>query len=248
MLLLDKTRPFGEYHPPAHEPDCDRPAHYDQDGHMFDAHGRQIIPGKPLASATSKEQDIIGATDAGPLVSGRLAAEPQPADDPAPAPDLLSANDLIGMANSMSWPNFRSQAQRILGPGCPASKQQIIDALEKAIATFAKKQAKRPEPKGMIPVKEALGKVKQAVDAYQGDQDPPDTDEAPPPAPAAKTKGSVDLARWARGQQEYLFADVRKEIRKTYSKYIAGPEERKDAVDFLVSVGLIAADQVRRDV
>lgn len=244
MLLLDKSKPFGEYHPPAHEPGCDRPAHYDQDGHMFDAHGRQIIPGVPLNGGDFCDPGHdIGRPD---VVEPTAPQGEPPIDEPA----ILSANDLIGFANSMSWPAFQKEAKRILGPGCPASKQQIIDALEKAIATFAaKKQAKRPEPKGMIPVKEALGKVKQAVDAYQGDQDPPDTDDAPSPAPAtAKAKGSVDLARWARGQQEYLFADVRKEIRKTYSKYIAGPEERKDAVDFLVSVAVISSNEARKDV
>lgn len=64
-------------------------------------------------------------------------------------------------------------------------------------------------------------------------------------APAPVGKGDVDLAAWARGQQEYLSGDVFKALKQKHSVNIT---ERRDAVDFLITEGVIKASEARADV
>lgn len=72
----------------------------------------------------------------------------------------------------------------------------------------------------------------------------PESIPAPPP-PADGVVNGVDLGAWGRGQKEYLFAEVRKAVKKGYGAHLS---ERRDVVDFLIEQRIIPAAQARKDV
>jgi hypothetical protein len=189
MNMLNRSKDFGKIAPPFQADDFDRPAYYEQGGKFFDAHDREIEPGKPLA-----------------------VEEPEPdvdEDDSSPIP----ATELLAQLDTMPWNQFAAEAKKILGPECPRGKQAITVALEQAIEAYEKRKTSRSS----------------------GSQ----------PAPGSDSNTGVDLAAWARGQTDYIFSEVAKELR---SKYNVRLTERRDAVDFLVAEGVITAKEARRDV
>lgn len=129
-MQLDRTRPFGTVSPPLMEEDFDRPAHYEQDGKLFDAHDRLIIPGEPLPGQAPKKVE-------------------------AEAVEVVSVSELLATVDSTPWFKWLKQAKAVLGPTCPAGKSSILEALREAQAAYTARQEKRtqqaPEPASSMP-------------------------------------------------------------------------------------------------
>jgi len=121
MQKLDENKPYGRVTPPYHAANFDRPAHYEQDGCMFDGSGLEIIPGKPLE---------------------RTVAVEVKAEDQVPSGDLTPL-ELLEQVDSLKWPKFRAQAKRILGEVCPPNKEGMVSALKDAVEKFTARTAKR---------------------------------------------------------------------------------------------------------
>lgn len=123
-MKLDRSRPFGKVSPPmiidgAH----DRPACYEQDGKLFDAHDLCIVAG----AVAPIEQSVV---------------TPEPVR--APEPEVtLGVKELIATANAMPYQTWARHARAVLGESCPSGKKAILAALEAAQAAYDDKQAKR---------------------------------------------------------------------------------------------------------
>lgn len=242
--MLNKDE-LGQMCPPWTPPGCDRAAHYAGPGETYyDAHYRLIEPGKPLkvaAPSTPHVDTDVDQTNYTPARAELGSAETQLDIETVIAqPDPYTAASLLDAVDSIAWPLLQKEAKRILGATCPAGKSNIINALSKAVAGYSKQKAKQAERNATI------GKGVPAQASEPGDS----TVVAPPPN---KKPGAVDLRAWAIGPgrpggKDYLFAEVRKAIRQTYSTQIAGKNERADAVDFLIKTGVVTADEARGDV
>lgn len=198
-MKLDRSKAFGIITPPLLEDDFDRPACFEQNAKLYDAHDRLIEPGKPLAADLLDTEDDGGAAD---------------------VPGIMPASQLLADADVMPWARFKAQAKIILGETCPSDKNSIKAALSEAVAKVRQRQMKRNTPGVGLTWDGVTGK-----------------DQA--------KAGDINLAAWARGQTEYLFAEVQKALRATYAKQVT---ERRDAVDFLIEQGVIAANEARTDV
>lgn len=222
MQKLDRSRPdsIGTVSPPWQPDDCDRPAHYEQDGRLYDAHDRLIEPGKPAPKETVAAMPVAAAVD----------AEPD-------AEDGLSPAQLVAQADTLPYGTFRKRAKEILGETCPSGKVAIVAALNAAIEAYAARVAARRGPSPAPTPTKSAGMTWGGL-----------TGEEPAPSAAPLKPGEIDLAAWARGQREYLFAEVRKAIRGKYNKQITGEYERRDAVEFLVEQKLVSAVEARKDV
>jgi hypothetical protein len=203
MKMLDRTRDFGRISPPWTPDGCDRPAHYEQAGLLFDNYDRQVEPGvaAPPIEATEEEHD--------------------PDEQMTPS-QLIQGKDIL------PWALFLREAKRILGKTCPPGKEAIVQALQKALAGYQDRQARRGTPR------------KRA--AAPGT--PPEVQDAAPGAVATPSAGAIDLAAWGRGQKNYLWAEVQKAIRTAHSKQVT---EKRDAVDFLIELQIISAAEARKD-
>jgi len=202
-MRLNFQKPFGKISPPYQPDGFDRAAYYEQDAQFFDAHGRQIIPGKPLSAEEA-------------------AKTPAEIND---SEDLLGVSELIAKIDRMSFTKFKNRAKKILGDTCPNDREGIVAALKEALAKVQAREAARR-------------KVEQ---------------KASEPAPAAGLSWSavsgddgtgINLAAWAAGKKDYLFSEVQKEIRTKHNKQIS---ERRDAVDFVVELGLVESKDARTD-
>jgi hypothetical protein len=121
MLRLDKSRDYGNVTPPYQPPDALRAAHFDQDGRLFDQHGRDIY-------AEVKE-----------------TAPPEPKTPPQPTAEkkvkgvkvktgAARAEELVYASDQMTWPAFKKEALAVLGPsGSPNfGKAQLVELLKAA--------------------------------------------------------------------------------------------------------------------
>lgn len=169
MRMLDQARPFGRVSPPLEVEGCELPAHYEQDGMLFDAHGH------PCRKEDAKK----------------------------PAPAVVA----------------KVEAEPVVEP-------VVVDAVEPPVEASPRKKraAARAAANGKAPSPEPIP-------------------AAPPPANGVVN--GIDLAAWGRGQQEYLFAEVRKAVKKGYG---AALDERRAVVDFLIEQRVITAAQARKDV
>lgn len=205
MLMLNKSQPYGKIAPAWQPDEFDRPAYYEQNGKMFDAHGRLIEAGKPLQVSQPAPAD---------------AENDEPGDEPP-----VDVAALLEGADTMPWPQFRKRAREVLGDTCPGDKAgmkaALATALEKRAEQIAKRQHKAPEPAGRG----------LTYDDMTGD--------------SAHMVGTVNLAAWGRGRQQYIFGEVAKAIRTKYHKQVS---ERRDAVDFLIEQGVITKAEARKDV
>lgn len=220
MQKLDRSRDFGTVSPPWQPDNCDRPAHYEQEGRLYDAHDRLIEPGKPAP--------------AGPATAKAIAAEAVQAEDEEVG---LSPAQLVAQADTLPYGAFRKQAKVILGETCPSGKVAILAALNAAIEAYNARVAARRGPSPAPTPTKSAGMTWGGL-----------TGEEPAPSAAPLKPGEIDLAAWARGQREYLFAEVRKGIRTKFNKQITGEYERRDAVEFLVEMKVISAAEARKDV
>lgn len=168
MRMLDQARPFGRVSPPLEVDGCELPAHYEQDGVLFDAHGHPCRK----EDAAKPAPVVVTTVETAPVVETVVIAPVEPPVDESPRK-------------------------------------------KRAAARAANAKAPSPEP---IPA-------------------------APPPANGIVN--GIDLAAWGRGQQEYLFAEVRKAVKKGYG---AALDERRAVVDFLIEQRVITAAQARTDV
>ncbi len=124
--------------------------------------------------------------------------------------------DLLRAADTLHHNAFKKAAKVVLGASCPSGKAAIVEALKAAQAELEARSAKRAKERAAA---------------------------AAPPAATAAT--AVDLSGWARGQKEYLWADVRRAIKLAYSRDVS---ERVDAVEFLIAHGALSAAEARQDV
>lgn len=88
-----------------------------------------------------------------------------------------------------------------------------------------------------------LGALQEAIKEH-GERQSNRTAKTAAPAPT-NGKSGIDLAAWARGQKDYISGEVFKAMRTAYNVQFS---ERRDAVDFLISEGVIEAAQARKDV
>jgi hypothetical protein len=211
-MRFDRTKPHGTINPPCLFPGYDRPAVYDQDGHLFDAHGVHLVKGQPAEQSSRPVQEIVTAEDA--------------------ANRTYTPLELLAAVEEIPWALFQREAKRILGPACPAGKTPIVEALKKAISGYEAKETRRAK----------AGAKSKAPDLGEGEAAAP----APPPAPAAK--GAVDLAAWARGNKQYPFGEVRKEIRRRFNQQVSGQNEAWDAVLLCVKEKLLTMAEARTDI
>ena len=87
--------------------------------------------------------------------------------------------------------------------------------------------------------------------AGEGGTEPPATEPAP-----ARPSTAVDLAAWGRGQQDYIFGEVKLaidehilgEIYKIVDARYVSVQSRADAVKFLIDEGIISSAEARTDV
>lgn len=249
-MKLNRKKEFGTISPPWQPEDCDRAAHYEQDGKLFDAHDRQIVPG--VAAVHTAPEPIIAQDD-----------EPAPAaearqDQPAPEPEtpINTAEELLAQADGMHWSALKRQAQEIFGNAIifkrGGGKQGIIDSIKNAMT--AQEQGVEVAPER--PVSSGLTWGAMTGAAEDDDEEPEDMDaddedaeefepDPPPPLPKGLPKSDVDLSAWGRGQRDYLFGEVQRTIRAQYNRQVL---DRKDAVEFLIDERLIPAHEARRDV
>ena len=112
ILRIDTKSPYvGKVCPPQQFPDCDRMAHYSWKGKLFDAHGREIVPGQPLAP-----EDADPSRGAGEIVE--------------PALEAMPASQLLARINELPLTTVRSLAEKLLGEGeVHRTKQQISSQL-----------------------------------------------------------------------------------------------------------------------
>lgn len=174
------------------------------------------------------EQDglFFDAHDRAIVAGQAVAAVDAGADDGTAIPADMTVAQLLLESELMPWRKFVRYAQHVLGPECPQAKMAIIEKLHEVQREFDARAAAR---KGGRPRKAAAQDAQSAKAAVKES------------APAS----GVDLAAWARGQREYLWGDVRKAIRATYSRSV---QERHDAVEMLITEGVITADEARKDV
>lgn len=130
--------------------------------------------------------------------------------------------------------------------GHPCRKE---DAVEAAPAVVAKVEAAPVVETVVIapvepPVESSPRQKRAAARAANAKAPSPEPIPAAPP-PANGVVNGIDLAAWGRGQQEYLFAEVRKAVKKGYG---AALDERRAVVDFLIEQRVIPAAQARKDV
>lgn len=146
-------------------------------------------------------------------------------DDGAAIPADLTVAGLLRESELLPWRKFQRYAQHVLGDECPATKMAIIEKLHEVQREFDARAVAR---KGGRPRKNAAPQA-------------PDDQGKKASAPST----GVDLAAWGRGQREYLWGEVRKAIKTTYGR---NTQERDDAVEFLVTEGIITAAEARKDV
>lgn len=227
MTKLNRSQPFGTITPPMLEGAMDRPAHYEQDGNLYDAHDQLIVLGEPLVAepptapekpaAPVKEAKAAAApkaTKAAPKAltpeapkAPETAKEPTAESAPAPAERPLTAIEVLN--GNLPFAAFKKEAKRILGDQCPASKGDIKAALA-AFDAQPNLKAQRQEETA----------------AAQNDAG----------------KNGVDLAAWGRGQKIYLFGEVRKAIKTRFNVVVT---EEWDAVDLLINEKVITAREAR---
>jgi hypothetical protein len=262
MLKLDRKAPFGTISPPYHAEGCDRPAHYDQGGRLYDNHDRLIEPGKPARSEVT--------VDAPAPVAAPAPRVRKNAVDPLIKKRQEAAVALIKQEKSIPWLKFRNEARHILGAEVVTNalkKEEVVALVRKAaggkmppdVAPGAA-PAPEPVPETQVDLEEAIGAEDDPDDEDDDDDDAGDDDdrdagadsgdspEPPPAAPPpveAKSKVGVDLAAWGRGEKNYLFGEIQKEIRGQHSKQVM---TRRDAVDFLIEKRIITAKAARTDV
>lgn len=124
-MNLNRMKSFGKIAGDLFVPEGgDRPAHYEQDGKFFDAHGRLIEPGVKASIVPSEDVDDGG-------------------DVPK-----LSVAELIRQAETLHWRKFRTAAQQVLGPTCPGTKAAIIEGLHAVQKEFDARAAKRARESG----------------------------------------------------------------------------------------------------
>lgn len=228
MLRLDRSRPFGEITPPwsGDNGELPRPAAYEQDGRLFDAHDQEIVlgarkpkralPSAPVAEPAEEEAPLTHAV-------GGNAGEQE-----------MSPPELLARADTIAYARLVKEAKRILGPDCPKGKEAIKLALQEAIAGYEQRRARRQE---------------MAWGGMTGQQEPQGL--APTPAVEAAKSGilsKAQLGMWARGREQYLFGDVTKAIRAHFGRQISSADGRRDAIDFLIEEKLITAAEARKDV
>lgn len=120
MHKLDRNRDFGRVTPPWQPDNCDRAAHYEQGGKLFDQHGHEIVPGRRGPAATVSEAPALET-----------------------GVETLSITDLMANADTIPFPTLRKRAREILGETCPSGKQAIIAALTVARQGYEERQARR---------------------------------------------------------------------------------------------------------
>jgi hypothetical protein len=233
MSKLDISRPYGKVAPPCEMPGGAR-AFYEQDGKLYDAHHREIIPGAIVKQAVAPAP----VADLDPL------PPPTPREE-KPVIEMTAQEILDGM-DAMGWAELQKKAKQVLGGACPPGKAAIRSALEAAI----KGHAERIEKRKLTAERGATQTITPGRTIPTPDFDPPSEDApavAPSPAPksAAPVGGPVDLAAWGRGQREYVFSEIRKAIRAQYN---AAVMERSDAIDFLIDNKIITGAEARRDI
>lgn len=221
MITLDKTKPFGKVVPPWHPEDCDRAAHYEQGGRLFDAHGRAIEPGKPLAVAKAATKSAKPAANTPTSADEETSGNDVEFDENAYV-DIMT---LLEGAEEIPWPQFRKRAREILGPDCPSDKAGMKEALATALE---KVESAKDSPQHTLPEVSSAGIT---MDGLSSD--------------AEHIVGTVNLAAWARGTQQYIFGEVAKAIRAKYNKQVS---ERVDALDFLIEQGVVSAAAARKDI
>jgi peptidoglycan hydrolase-like protein with peptidoglycan-binding domain len=229
MTKLNRNQPFGEIKPPMQEGAMDRPAHYEQDGKLFDAHDRLIEAGQPAVAAAPAAAEKPPAPAPKPAKAAAAPKETKPAPSAqealaeqrrqdeiklklnqakAPEKPPMTATEVLN--SDLPFAAFKKEAKRILGNQCPASKSDITAALA-AFASQPNLNAQRQEESA----------------AEQKDTG----------------KSGVNLAAWGRGQKTYLFSEVRKAIQKEHGAVMT---TEHDAVDLLIQAGVITAREARK--
>lgn len=124
----------------------------------------------------------------------------------------------------------------VAAPAVPVTTNQA-----KGKATQAKAKGGKGEAKTAKTTAPEKGENAESAAA------PPEPPPAPfTPASLQPSKGkTIDLAAWGRGQADYLWAEVAKEIRKQYHVQVT---ERHDAVNLLIDQKVIRAAEARKDV
>lgn len=218
-MKFNRNKPFGTISPPW------QGAMYQQGDHYYDIEFRRI----PALSAKPKLREI------------------KPVD--VSPPGSVEA-DLIRMADdpNSTWQEFRKQARDVLD-NCPSTKEKIVEALKEQIIN------------GVMDISPAPAVVRAEVEVNNSEEFKGMTwDEKPAPPPeseadeendemdeasvdsseedmAEPNDGPVNLALWGQGKANYLFSDVRMEIRNRFSRQVT---EKRDAIDTLVDEGVIA--------
>jgi hypothetical protein len=122
VLTLDRSKPFGTVSPPwsGERGEFDRPAHYGQNGRLFDRDGLEIVPGRPLKRKPS-------------AAPPRLELAPNGQAAPSDADAIMSPGELLARADELPLSKLRQRAGVILGKSgetCPSTRAEIVAPLE----------------------------------------------------------------------------------------------------------------------
>lgn len=109
-------------------------------------------------------------------------------------------------------------------------------------APEAVKAAPGPSQPAAVPAEPAKRPQGRPKGSKNAPKDPPAVASEPVKSDPV-TEGDVNLTAWAKGEAEYIMADIYKAIRTRYSRIVA---TEADAVDTLVDEGAVAAEDVKR--
>lgn len=224
MERLDKSRPFGKVSPPLDVAGCDVPAHYEQGGRLYDAHGHVLMTPE-VRNELNRRSAMAAASPAAPIDAP--SAPQAQTGGAATAPDQSTAAFLLAVAPTMPYATLVKRARLILGNATPTGKKAIMDALANAAGA-------KPVAVPATPAAAASGPASATVEQ--------------PPAQSnvgAPVSDGLDLTAWGRGQTNYLIGELRKAFRERYHVNLT---ERRDMVDLLITEKVITAEEARNDV
>ncbi len=144
-----------------------------------------------------------------------VALDPEEID-----PDTLpTAHELLINKDKMPFFKWKGHAKRILGPESPGNKDGLVEML-KSVRNNQVGMHRAPDPAVENQTATEAEISKQDLDPAQN--------------------GDVDIVGWAKGEKQYLMAQITKVIR---ARFHIQCTTMRDAIDFLIQQGVVTGEE-----